>query len=241
MRRVHGTLFALAVSVWCASGAGAEDEGTLAIVLPKLASSAARLEGLLKKASFTVTGHMESVGGDGAISDPKDGIFKIVSDGTKQRFEVVRVIEDGKDKTEEAKKKAADREKERASKKPDPDKEAHVPFLASEQPKYNFRAGETDSKDPARIRIFFDAKSPAENLFNGSAWVDTRNGEILSAGFAPAKTPTFVDYVKVTVELGEKTTSGPAVSKLNFEAGGGFLFFRKKVRGWATVTEWAVP
>jgi len=240
MRRTHVAFFAAAVTLWPLA-AGAEDEGTLAIVLPKLATSSARLEELLKKASFTVTGHMETVGSDGATSEPKDGVFKVVSDGKKQRFEVVRVVEDGKDKTEEAKKKAAEREKEREAKKPDPGKEAHVPFLASEQPKYKFRVGEADTRDPARVRIFFDARTPAENLFNGSAWVDTRSGEILSAGFSPSKTSMFVDYVRVTVELGEKTTSGPAISKLRFEAGGGFLFLRKRVRGWATATEWAVP
>lgn len=240
MRRRHVVLFAVAVSLW-PLGAGAEDEGTLAIVLPKLASTSARLEELLKKASFTVTGHMESIGGDGSVSEPKDGVFKIVSDGTKQRFEVVRVVEDGQDKTEEARKKAAEKEKERAAKKADPSKEAHVPFLATEQPKYNFRVGETDPRDPARVRIFFDAKSPAENLFNGSAWVDTRDGSILSAGFSPSKTNMFVDYVRVTVELGAKTAAGPAVSKLQFEAGGGFLFVRKRVRGWATATEWSIP
>lgn len=240
MRVSHVVVLAVALSGF-PHAAGAEDEGTLAVVLPKLATTSARLEALIKTGSFTVTGHLEQVGGDGAISDPKDGIVKIVGDGTKQHLVVVRVVEDGKDTTEEARKKAAERDKERASKKPDPNKEAHVPFLASEQPKYVFRAGETDPKDPARIRIFFDAKSPAENLFNGSAWVDTRSGEIISAGFAPSRTPAFVDYVRVTVELGEKTTKGPTVSKLRFEAGGGFLFFRKKVRGWATMTEWAVP
>ena len=91
------------------------------------------------------------------------------------------------------------------------------------------------------MRAHCDAKSPAENLFNGSAWVDTRDGSILSAGFSPSKTNMFVDYVRVTVELGAKTAAGPAVSKLQFEAGGGFLFVRKRVRGWATATEWSIP
>jgi hypothetical protein len=196
---------------------------------------------MLKKASFTVTGKMETVAGDGAISDPKEGIFKVVNDGSGNvKVEVVRYAEDGKDKTDDAKKKAEERAKE-PKKKPKPDEEVHVPFLGTEQGKYDYRIGEADKIDPTRVRVYFTPRSPAQNLLQGSAWVDSKNGDILSMGASPSKTPAFVDYFRIQIECAENTAMGPAPSKIMFEGGGGVLFLKKRFRGAATLTGWQVP
>jgi len=216
----------------------ADDEGTLAILLPKLATSSERFETMLKKASFTLTGHMETVGGDGAISEKKEGSGRWVND-TAPNFEVFKYVEDGFDKTETAKKDAEEKAKE-PKKAKKPDEERHMPFLSSEQTKYDYRIGESDARDPARVRVFFTPKKAAENLFNGSAWVDSRTGDVLSMGIVPSKTPTFVDYLRVTVEFNEKTAQGPAISKIAFEGGGGFLFIKKRFRGVAVLTSYDV-
>ena len=148
-------------------------------------------------------------------------------------------MEDGEDKTQEAKKMAAerrDRKKRRARKSDD----VHLPFLASEQPKYAFRVGEVDARDPARVRVYFDAKSPSKSLWNGSAWVDTRTGDILTMGASPSKTSSFLDYLRLQIEFGETTSMGRAVSKVSFEAGGSFLFIKKRFRGSATLADYTV-
>lgn len=210
-------------------------------MLQKLAASATRVEALLREGTYTISGHVESVGRGGGVADTKDGVFRVLSDALGPKVEVVQYVEDGTDKTDEAKKKAEDKARERTTKQKDPDEQWHVPFLVSEQPKYDFRLEESDARDPSRVKIGFSPKQPAPNLFSGSVWVDTRTGAFFSADFSPSKTAAFVDYVRVHVELGEATPMGPAVSKLSFEAGGGLLFLRKRVRGTAVVSGYQVP
>jgi hypothetical protein len=219
--------------------ARADDPVARAELLSRLATTSARFEEMLKKASFTVSGRMEKVSSDGVGSDPKESTFRLTPDGERKKVEVIKYVEDGEDKTAEARQKAADRAKQpKKAKKGD---ELHLPFLQSEQSKYDFRVGEADVRDPARVRIYFNAKSPAENLLNGSAWVDTRSGDLLSMGVAPSKPPGFVDYLRVQIEFAATTPMGPAVSKLSFEAGGSFLFIKKRYRGSATVADYQLP
>lgn len=123
---------------------------------------------------------------------------------------------------------------------PKPDEVLHMPFLQPELGKYSFRVGESDPRSPARVRIYFTAKQRAKNLGNGSAWVDTRTGEVLTMGVSPSKTSFFVDFINVTLEFGDVTPAGPAISRIGFDAGGGFLFFHKRVRGEATLSHYEV-
>jgi hypothetical protein len=217
----------------------AEDAAPPADLMPKLAAASIRFESLITKSSFTVTGHMESVDGDGAVSDTKDAVVRLRTDEPNPpNLEIVRYTEDGKDKTDEARKKTADKAKEK--KKRSPDDQVHMPFLASQQPLYTFRLGEADARDPNRVRVFFTPKHTAKNLFNGSAWVDARTGDVLTMGVAPSETSTFVDYLRVTLEFGETTAKGPSISKVSFEGGGGFLFFKKRFRGSAVFSAYDV-
>lgn len=229
----------VATSLFLVTNTRADDD-PLAVLLPKLAVSSARFEAMLKKASFTMTGKMETISSDGSLSDPKEGMFRIVNDGSGvAKVEVIKYAEDGKDKTEEAKKKAEEKAKEKKVKKPD--EETHMPFLGTEQGKYDYRIGESDKADPTRVRVYFTPRSPAQNLVQGSAWVDSTNGNILSMGASPSKTPAFVDYLRVQIECNEMTSMGPAPSKIIFEGGGGILFIKKRFRGAATLTGWQVP
>jgi hypothetical protein len=206
-------------------------------VLPKLAASSARFESDLKKASFGVEGYIESVDRDGHGDDRREGAFYVRTNGKRRRFDVIRYTEDGEDKLDEARKKA----EESSSKDPDPDDEAHMPFLASEQPKYVFRMRDKDKADPARVRIEFTPKHPDKHLVIGSAWVDTRTGDVLTMGVAPSKKAMFVDYFHVTLEFGERMGTGPAVSRITFEGSSGLLFFHKKFRGAARFFGYRLP
>ena len=209
----------------------------LSDVLSKLAVTSARFETDLEKASFTVEGHIESIGRDGRPSDRKEGAFRVRTDGKRRRFDVIRYTEDGEDKLEEAREKAEESSRE----EPDEDDRAHLPFLASEQSKYVFRLRDTDKADPARVRIEFSPKHPDKQLVIGSAWVDTRTGDVLTMGVSPSKKSLFVDYFNVTFEFGEKMGKGLGVSRLTFEGSGGILFFHKKYRGAARFYGYHVP
>jgi hypothetical protein len=235
-------LIALAVTVTAVAypdSVQADDAAALGVLLPKLAAKAERFEALLKKASLKVEGYIETVDGDGKGSDRQEGAFRIRTDAKGQHFDVIRYAESGEDKTEEARKEAREREAEK--KKRDPDDEVHMPFLVSEQPKYSFRVRGMDKADPARVRIEFVPKHPAKNLAVGSAWVDTRTGEILTMGGSPSKTSMFVDYLRVAMTFGERMGDVYGASKITFEGSGGFLFFHKKYRGMAKLSEYSVP
>ena len=154
---------------------------------------------------------------------------------------VIRYLENGKDETADAQKRANERRVKRLK---DPDKQAEerkkdlkLPFLASEQARYVFTIAERDAAQPGRVRVAFMPKTPAENAIKGSAWVDETEREVLSIGFSLSKNPTFVDHVEITIVFGLPTELGRAPSKLSFDGRGGFLFIRKHYRGTATLSD----
>lgn len=216
------------------------NDDALAAALPKLSAWSARFETMINRATFTMSGYTVVVGDDGKTSGRKEGTFRVDNRGRRAHFEVVRYTEDGEDKTEEAREKLRKDEKARAEEEKDPEDEIHLPFLASELPKYSFRVGETDPRAPSRVRLYFTARHPAKNLGIGSAWVDTRTGEVFSIGVSPSKTSLFVDYMNVTLEFGEPTPMGPGLSRMGFESRGGFWFLSKKIRGVAKLSDYDV-
>ena len=84
-------------------------------------------------------------------------------------------------------------------------------------------------------------KARAGDTIEGSAWVDTRTGALISAGFKLSKTPLFVDYVHFTVEFGATTPLGPAVSSVSVDGKTGLLFLRKHFRVAATLGDYRIP
>lgn len=206
-------------------------------LMQKLAVHAAKFERMRTHASYRVEGQLEQVDGDGKPSSVKRMKAHVEANGREALWQVDQYIEDGEDKTEEAREKELER---RAARKKSGKKPLVMPTLASEQPNYTFDIVEVDRADPARVKITFVPKQLDERSVEGNAWVDTRSGNILSAGFKLSKTSMFVDFVHVRVRFGEETPLGLAVSTVEFEGKGGVLFLRKHFRGSATVSEYRV-
>jgi hypothetical protein len=219
------------------SVAGAEGPQALGPLLVRLAGHAARFEEMKRRASFTLAGHIEEVDGNGAVDGSKDLVVRFTATPTESIREIVRYLEDGADKTAEARKKAAERKKR--GHKP-AGRDVHLPFLASEQPRYVFSLAERDRSNPSLVRVAFHPKKAARDAYKGSAWVDARDGEILSMGFSPSKNPIFVEHIDVTMRFDLRTALGRAPSKLTFEGKGGVLFVRKHFRGTATISDASV-
>lgn len=201
-------------------------------VLAGLANHAASFEQMKLRGAYTFDGKIEELDGSGNPSDTKEIQMKVVPrrESPVPLVDVIRYLENGTDKTSEAREKAAKR-------KPKKDKkEMHLPFLASEQPRYVFSLAERDPQHPSRIRVSFVPKEPAEDAFKGSAWVDTTTNNVLSVGFSLSKNPTFVDHVDVQITFGLSTAMGRAPSEISFDGRGGFLFVHKHYRGKATIT-----
>lgn len=205
-------------------------------LMKRLAVEADQFEAMRTRASYAVEGHMENVDGDGNPNSVKEVKAHVDADGTTAKVIVERYTEDGADKTEEAKKKAHDQEQKPKKAKP----KYKMPILTGEQSRYVFDQVEVDHLDPSRVRITFVPLERADDTIEGSAWVDTKTGTLISAGFKLSKTSMFVNHVSVTVEFGAPTALGPAPSKVSLDGEGGILFFRKHFRGSATITQYRI-
>ena len=209
----------------------------LAPLLGRLARHATQFEEMKRRGSFTLSGRMEELDGKGQVDGTKEMVVRSTATPSERLVEVIRYVEDGTDKTAEARKKAQKRRAERKAGKPDKTKDMHLPFLASEQRRYVFTLVERDPENASRVRIGFKPLVAAETAFKGSAWVDESAGEILTMGFSPTKNPTFVDHIDVTMRFDLSTPLGRAPSRVTFAARGGFLVIRKHYRGAATITD----
>ncbi len=202
-------------------------------LMARLAITAARVQPLIKRASYTIDGRMVTLDRDGNANSVKEMKARVEGNGVDVKFVVIRYVEDGEDKTADAQKKARERAQERKSKKSFP-----IPVLAEEQPRYDFEQIEVDERDPALVRIAFVPKVPEDDTIEGSAWVDSRTAMLISVGFKISKPPMFVDYMHFTVEFGTPTVIGPAVSKVVADGEGGLLFFRKRFHAIATLSDY---
>jgi hypothetical protein len=202
--------------------------------MSRLADYAARFERVRKHVSYRVDGRWETLDSDGAPESVKEGEARVETDGAQLRFIVLRYVEDGEDKTDEARKKALESAKRR-----DQDKKwIKMPLLAGEQTRYVFDQVEIDGRDPTRVRIAFSPRERQDDTIEGSAWVDSQQGTPISAGFRLVRTPLFVEYVNFIVQFGQPTALGPAVSTIGVEGRAGILFFRKRFRASATLGDY---
>jgi hypothetical protein len=200
----------------------------LDVVLDKLEQHAAKFEKMKRRASYTVMGKMERVDGSGNVFETKEMTVKV----NGMAAEVVRYVEDGLDKTADERAKRGGNGRMSTGRV----SRMRLPFLASERPRYDFRVKEVDAKYPYRLLVEFVPKTPADDTALGTAWVDTRAGEVLTIRFSPTKKPKFVDDIDIAIHFDSQTALGRAPSKVTFEASGGFLFIRKRYRGTATIT-----
>ncbi len=208
-----------------------------------LAQHAAGFEDMKRRGAFTMNGKMEQVDGEGKAEEVKEIVLRSIPTPTPmdRMTTVFSYLENGKDKTADAQKRAVER---RAKRLTDPDaqaeakkKDIRLPFLAAERARYVFSVSERDANDPNHVKIAFAPKVPAENAIKGSAWVDEKTREVLTVGFSLSKNPTFVDHVEVTIVFGLPTALGRAPSRVSFDGRGGLLFIHKHFRGVATLSQ----
>lgn len=207
-----------------------------AALMTGLAAHAQKFEDMKKRGGFLFSGKLEEVEKDGQIGDTKEIVVRVTPrpDPASPITEVIKYLENGADKTDEAKKKAEER-KAKPRKKDDRNKDLHLPFLGSEQARYTF--GLAEKSADGRARIVFRPLEPAEDAIKGSAWVDEKTGEVLSMGFSFSKNPMFIDHVEIQIVFGMTTPLGRAPSQVAFDGKGGLLVIRKHYRGSATFSE----
>lgn len=169
--------------------------------------------------------------------------------------ELLRDVKDGKDIT-------ADRKKEeQAHATPSPSATATAaakkgddgddggglgfesPFARDKQPLYRFeRASGAAATEPGVLRIRFTPKDPKrKGAMAGEAEVEDATGRVRSMTMHPAKLPTLVSQLEVTMVLGTTLDAGPVLSKIVVDATGGILFVKKRFHVVTTFSEFAPP
>ncbi|MGH7284213.1 MAG: hypothetical protein ACRELY_22020 [Polyangiaceae bacterium] len=212
-------------------------------LMSRLADHAAAFEKMKKHSKYVIGGKLETLALDDATDSTKTMKARVSADGDRTHVDVVRYTENGEDKTADARDKVAKREKEREEERArgkEKKRDLRMPFLKSEQSRYVFDQAEVDKVDPSRVRITFVPKEAADDTIEGSAWVDTKAGTVISAGFKLSRTPTFIDHVHFTVEFGATTKLGPAPSHVSVTGKAGLLFFNKRFRGEASFSDYDV-
>lgn len=227
--------------------------GTLALALPriaraappdaallaKLAVHAANFETMKTHTSFLVSGKVVEIDGAGAPTKPREMTAQVTADGTKLHFAVLRYLDDGQDRTSEAQQQSAAKDSAPASSAPKK-RDLRMPFHVGEQPRYTFDQVAVDPATPTRVQIAFVPKNREPDTIEGTAWVDTVAGTVLSAGIKMTHPPRGMDYVHAQITFGASTSLGPAISKVEMEAEGGILWVRKHLRGSATLSQHVV-
>lgn len=208
-----------------------------------LAAHADRLEEMKKRGAYTFKGVTEELDGDGKVEEKTEMECRSTptGQGMDRIVKWMHYAENGKDSTTERQKKSDEfrekRKKEAAEHKKNKN-DWKLPFLSSEQSRYTFTlSNEQEAGHPERVKIFFNPKEAAEDAFKGSAWVDTNDKEVLSAGFSFSKNPTFIDHVDITMVFGLQTPLGRGPSQMSFDGKGGFLFIHKHYRGSGTISD----
>jgi hypothetical protein len=193
-------------------------------LLARLAKQSDGFGALYKRATFKMQEVLDELDGDGKVASHKVAGSHVVVQGDASHEIVDRCTKDGEDCAA----KEQEEVREHEAKKKDDSEKLRSPFDAAEQPNYVFDQREVDKADASRVKIAFTPKSPDKHSVEGAAWVDTNTGAVISASVRMVKTPTFVDWVHVVVELGATTPLGPALSRMTIEGQGGFLFIIHK-------------
>ena len=209
-------------------------------LMARLGAYAERFETMRKRASYVVDAELDSLDGSGRAASTKKGRARVTSNGKDSTLAILSYFEDGADKTAEARRKLDESRAEQARHPSAPKRAWRMPFHPGEQPRYWFDVVEVDAKNPAHVRIAFAPKIREDDTIEGSAWVDVPSGTLLSAGFKMSRPPSLVDSVSVRMSFGERTSLGPAPSRIEVEARGGFLFVHKHYRGEAVLSHYSI-
>lgn len=168
--------------------------------------------------------------------------------------ELLRDVKDGKDITAERKKE----EQAHAHATPSPSATATAagakkdddggnlgfesPFAREKQPLYRFERAGGGAPEPGVLRIRFAPKdAKRKGAMAGEAEVEDATGRVRSMTMHPAKLPTLVSQLDVTMVLGTSLATGPVLSKIVVDATGGILFVKKRFHVVTTFSDWTQP
>lgn len=193
-------------------------------LLGRLAADAAALRSNDDAPDRTCVERQEELDGDGNVTHWTERTVRTRRRGGEEVKETLRSVVDGR----EVPPGAAD----------EPPAEGAAcggavtsPFAAAEQGKYTFALKGPAPDDPSKWLVHFAPKGPpSPKLAIGHALVDPVAGAALKFTLRVSKYPSLVR--DMTFEIGvRRGPRGPFTERVAYRAEGGFLFWRKRVRG----------
>lgn len=235
--------FTSVVALATPAAAFAAEDVTLPSLLERLGAHAARLERVFDDGGFTIKSSMEQLDAKGKAVSTTTVVTRVTYAKGVAKEEILERVVDGKDVTAEAAKKRRKDEAKAAAKGERLESQRLAsPFEPDEQGKYDFTLLAPRPEDAGLRRVGFKPKGkPRSDLYVGEALVDPVAGVVKRFDSKPAKNPTFVNKIRIEVEVAEPTSAGPAPSELKVDAEGGFLFYRKRMRIRSTFSDYVVP
>ena len=207
-------------------------------LMKKLADSTAAMQKAADAADVTIDTLAEQLDKAGKSTDTTDVVVRVTHPGGHEHEELVKYVEDGKDLTAEKKAKAA---KDDAKKKDDDggeNEDVPIPFSATRQPRYRFVSQGAD--DQGRLRIHYEpAGEPTKDDGVGDALVDVAAGTLVEMTWSPAKLPTMVKELAMTLTFTQDPAHGPLLSKIEGHGRAGVLFVQKRFRITTTFSEYS--
>jgi hypothetical protein len=238
--RSLGICSLLAVAAAPRSAAAAPPDPQLMV---QLGHHAEAFKQLMTAANFTFETFIEKLDSDGKVTSTRTKLGHVEHDAEGGHERVIRCVEDGQDITADEQKKALKQDAERHEKRRqlEEDDDLRPPFIPAEQARYVFEQIGVDPHDPTRLEIRFVPKQPDKTSMEGTAWVSTASGTVLSLSAKLNKPPLFVDWVQFSAEFGASSSLGPAPSRFTFEGSGGLLFIHQHLRGEMKMRDFVVP
>ena len=167
-----------------------------------------------------------------------------LDDSGEMDFETVKVIENGKDKTDEAKAKERERDEDEDSDGESRSMERYDPFDPDKQGRLSVARLDTvaaiDGK--SAVAYEFSEHTDDDKVITGTAWLETATGIPIRVQYVTDPLPKRVKRMVTTMEYEYAGPDSLIVKQTSIEATGGFLFIKKHFQMDMTFGEyWRLP
>jgi hypothetical protein len=166
-----------------------------------------------------------------------------LGDDGKVDFETVKVIENGKDKTEEAKARERENDEDEDDDGESRSMERYDPFDPDIQERLSATRLDTAATINGRSAFAYEFTEHADDkVINGTAWLEVATGIPIRVHYVTDPLPKRVKRMVTTIEYEYAGPDSLIVKQTSIEATGGFLFLKKHFQMDMTFGEyWRLP
>jgi hypothetical protein len=208
----------------------------LPALLRRLAKAGKAREERGQNRTVVISTVAEDLNKEGEVESRSERVLRrVIREGKVAQGELVRAVRDGKDETEERRKKLRQADKD-AGEKSGSYSLRGTPFDEDQQPHYTYELRGSVPGALQQLQVAFKPRQPATERLVGEAVVDTQVGDLLHLQGRPSKLPPFAQKADFVLEFNHVTPTGRDLSRMALNGEGGMLFIHKRVRAVTTFT-----